>query len=236
MNPADTLFLALLGCYIAYALATNPRRGPEQKDQATTLGVAIQAPLFLLACWHGLGQGLFSRDWISPPAILLGLAAGHATFAASLLATHRDWRAAWEHLLGVRAFAGFLRDHPDTLMRTFAVAVSEEIIYRGAAQPLLHALTGSAAAAIVLVAAAFSVVHWHFFRNPPAQSAEFAAFSLLLGALYYATGSIMLAVVVHTVRNGAIAYLEHRIALEEQSGDAAARDLPGQAAPPPRHA
>jgi membrane protease YdiL (CAAX protease family) len=228
----EIAFLVCLALYVLFALMTNPRRAADQRDQTTTAGVLLQSPLFVLACWLGWRHGVFSRDWVSPFPILAGLALGHVVFAASLCLTHRDLGAAWRVLLDLRGVARHVRDHPDTLFRVLGVAVSEEVIYRGAAQPLLMTRLGHAPLAILLVALAFAVVHWHFFRNPPLQSAEFFGFSVLLGALYYATGSIMLVVVIHAVRNVEIAHLEHCIELEEESGKPGA-DLPPQAARPP---
>jgi len=41
------------------------------------------------------------------------------------------------------------------------------------------------------------------------DSVELLAFSLLLGFLYHATGSFMLVVMIHTVRNIEIVYFDH---------------------------
>ena len=84
----------------------------------------------------------------------------------------------------------------------------EEIIYRVAVQGALITLLGRPVAAIVIVAIVFSVVHRHFFYNHVVDSVEFLAFSLLLGGLYYWTGSLMLVVMIHTVRNFEIVYFD----------------------------
>lgn len=228
MTGVRTAFLSVFALYLLYALVSNPRRDTETQGNPSTLGVALQTPLFALACWYGAGHGLFSRDWVSPLSIAFGLLGGHIVFGLSLLVTHRNLGEIAGHLGDVSGFGRFVRDHPDTLFRLLLVSISEEVIYRGTAQPILMDWLGHAAAGIAVVAGAFAVVHWHFFRNPPLQSLEFAGFSLLLGALYYATGSIMLVVVIHTVRNLEIAYLEYLIDLEEQGAPLA---TPAQAAP-----
>jgi membrane protease YdiL (CAAX protease family) len=228
MTGASQAFLILFGLYLLYALVTNPRRDAQTQSRPSTAGFLLQTPLFVLACGYGAAHGVFSRDWFSPLSIGLGLLGGHAVFALSLLVTHRNTREIAGHIGDLAGFGRFVREHPDTLFRLLLVSISEEMIYRATAQPLLSAWIGHPAAGIALVAAAFAMVHWHFFRNPPLQSLEFAGFSVLLGALYYATGSIMLVIVIHTVRNLEIAYLEYLIDLEEQ-GDPGA--IPAQASP-----
>ena len=103
-------------------------------------------------------------------------------------------------------------------MRLIAVSFGEELMYRAAAQPALIGLTGHPWPAIFGVALLFSLAHQHFVRNPFPQSAEFLGFSLLLGFLYYAFGSLALILVVHTVRNLEIAYLDHVVKAEELGG------------------
>lgn len=228
MTGVQSAFLGIFALYLVYALVSNPRRDTETQSTPSPLGVALQTPLFALACWYGADHGLFTRDWISPLSLAVGLIGGHIVFGLSLLVTHRNLGEIAGHLGDITGFGRFVRDHPDTLFRLLLVSISEEVIYRGTAQPILMDGLGHAAAGIAAVAAAFAVVHWHFFRNPPLQSLEFAGFSLLLGALYYSTGSILLVIVIHTVRNLEIAYLEYLIDLEEQG---AHRATPAQAAP-----
>ena len=56
------------------------------------------------------------------------------------------------------------------------------------------------------------------------QSAEFVGFAVLLGALYYLTQSLSLVVVVHTLRNLEIVYLEYLIKVDELGDEAVALD------------
>jgi membrane protease YdiL (CAAX protease family) len=74
-------------------------------------------------------------------------------------------------------------------------------------------------AGILAVAAAFVVVHKHFFENTWHISLEFVIFALLLGGLYFWTGSFILVMVIHALRDIEIAYLEYLIKVEEL-GDA----------------
>lgn len=178
--------------------------------------------------WRG-GGGAFSRDLVFLPVVFAGLAAGHLCFVASLLATDRQPVEAWHQLINIRSILRYLADDPNTLFRVFGVSFAEEVIYRVVAQPLLIDITHSTVAGLALAAAAFCVVHAHFFRNPWGQSVEFAVFAVLLGAVYWATGSLAAVVLIHAVRNWEIAYLEHVLAQQEQTD----HGLPANAADAP---
>jgi membrane protease YdiL (CAAX protease family) len=98
------------------------------------------------------------------------------------------------------------------------VSLIEELIYRVAAQGVLLAMTGSPWIAIGVTALLFSMVHRHFFYNHVVDSLEFLAFSLLLGVLYHVTGSFMLVVMIHMVRNIEIVYFDHATRPDTASG------------------
>lgn len=208
-------FLAVFVVYLLHALVVNYRAQAEAPRVRDRLTLALQSPLFLFALYLGFHQGIVSRDLVSPLHIMAGLLLGHALFGLSLLVTHQELHDAAAHMLDFGALWRFLVESPGIIFRFLLVSATEEIIYRVAAQPLLWRLTESATAAIVLVALAFSAVHWHFFRNPVVQSAEFLGFALLLGLLYHATGSLSLVITVHTVRNLEIVYLEYLVRLDE---------------------
>ncbi|HQE84626.1 MAG TPA: CPBP family intramembrane metalloprotease, partial [Candidatus Hydrogenedentes bacterium] len=95
------------------------------------------------------------------------------------------------------------------------VAITEEIIYRATAQSSFVSLLGHAWAGIVLTAVLFSVVHAHFFRNSFSQSLEFVLFAVLIGVLYWSTGSLIFVIAIHAIRNIEIAYIEFLGKLEE---------------------
>lgn len=118
-------------------------------------------------------------------------------------------------LFDLASLWNFAVDSPLVLSAFFSVAVAEELIWRVAAQPLLIDLTGSAVAGVLVAAVGFSVVHKHFFRNELRVSVEFIGFALLLGVLYYWTGSLILVVVIHAVRDIEIAYVEYVIKVGE---------------------
>ena len=214
------VFSFLLLVYVAHALLNN--RQPDQQRTAAVKWavVVIHLLLFVVACWIGAREGVFSRALLSPVHIGAGLLAGHLIFGVSLLLTHLSWRAAAGHFLDLRPLWDYGADHPEILSRFVIVAAGEELIYRVAAQSLAITYTGSSAAGIIIVAGLFSVVHKHFFKNTVGQSAEFVVFAVALGVLYYWTGSLILVLVIHAVRNIEIAYLEYIVESEEDDSAA----------------
>ncbi len=238
------LFLLLLGIHVAVILKTAGRARPEMgsvplgtfvfdaapfvvvccsgrklETKKTILGAYLQVAVFALACYFGHRQGVFSRQLVSPVHIGLGLLAGHLIFGASLLVTQQSLRTAAGHFIDFRALWNFMIESPAVLLQFVSVSIAEEMIYRVSLQPLLTAWTGSAILSIALVSVVFSCVHEHFFRNEFAQSSEFMGFALLLGVLYYWTGSLILVIVIHAVRNIEIAFLEYLVRVDETESE-----------------
>lgn len=209
------VFLGFFAIYLVYALWENVvRRAPDGR-RLGLLSMALQAPLFLSAGVLSVEAGVVNRDLVFLPVLLVAIVLGHVCFAVSLVFTNPQPREAIHHFLQVRPILQYLANDPMTLFRVFGVSFTEEVIYRVVAQPLLIEWSGSVVAGLGLVAAAFCLVHNHFFKNPWPQSLEFAAFAVLLGALYFLTGSLMLVVLIHAVRNWEIAYLEYVLAQQE---------------------
>ncbi len=219
MTPAvrhwiEVAYFVLLVAHVVHAVATN--RMKRTTPARIPIGaVATQTPLFLLSCVIAADLGAFSRQLISPVYIALGVIAGHLIFCLSLLITHRNLRDVAGHLLDLSPLWDFLSRSPLVLMRFMTVAVGEELIWRVGAQTLLISRMDSAFWGIVIVAVAFSIVHKHFFVNSLSISLEFLGFALLLGGLYYWTGSLILAIAVHAARDIEIAYLEYLAKVEE---------------------
>lgn len=175
-------------------------------------GGLLQTGLLGLALYLGYLDGVLSRSLFDLKWVILGLVAGHLTFGVSLIFSHRSLdtlRDIAEYVLDPRPLGRFLGQSPRQLFACLDVSLIEELIYRVAAQGVLIAMTGSPWIAIGVTALVFSVVHRHFFYNHVVDSVEFMAFSLLLGFLYHATGSFMLVVMIHTVRNIEIVYFDH---------------------------
>ena len=212
----SALFPALLTIYAVYAVLHGLRHGESTRSKRSRpIDFLLQTPLFCAACYLAVRDGALSRDLVSPVSIGVGLVAGHFIFFLSLFGVHQGLRDAVNLFLDLSALGRFLAECPQLIFRFLAVSIAEEVIYRAAAQPLLTESFGHALPAIVLVAAVFCVTHGHFFRNSFWESAEFAAFSLLLGILYHWSHSLSLVIVVHTMRNLEIVFLEYLAKVRE---------------------
>ena len=219
----ELVFLALLAIHVVFSLLVPASPDSLKSVRMRVLQIIAQAPIFWLAVYLGVKEGVFSRDLVSPVYLALGLAIGHVTFAVSLLITHQSLVDTRSHLFDFGEIWNFAVSSPVVLTRFMGGAFAEELIYRAVAQPLLiawlaHFISpppGQAVAGIGLTAAAFVLIHRDFFRNTALQGVEFVTFALLLGVLYYWTGSFVLVAVIHTVRNVEIAYLEYLNRAEE---------------------
>jgi len=241
------VFLVVLSVHVVYAVLANRRDKPERTWRTIIVAMAVQTPAFLIACWFGARSGAFSRDLVSPLHIAFGLLIGHGLFGLSLVAIDCALRDAIDHLTDIGGVWRFAVDCPAALRHVLAVSVAEELIWRVTAQTIVIQLLSElrplaagpwpAAAGIALVAVGFSVVHRHFFKNAARESVEFVVFSLLIGALYFWTESLILVVAVHAVRNLEIAYLEYQIKAEELGDpDKAMDEIERQHTPPRRTA
>lgn len=212
------VFMGFLTLHVLHNLATNWRGGDRtdlSHDRPKPYMLLSQTPMFLIACYLAYQQGVFSRALLSPLYFAAGLAAGFLIFCASVYIVHATYKAAVEMFTHGLRLARFTLDCPAVLSRFITVAFAEELIYRAVAQPILIAWTGSAVLGIGILAVVFSIVHHHFFRNSWRVSGEFLVFSTALGTLYYLTGSLLLVIVIHAVRDIAIAYLEFEGRLED---------------------
>ena len=209
------LFFGLLAFHIVHSMVHffGRRKGGDSRPKPRLL-TATQLAIFSLAVVFAYQDGAFSRSLLSPHYIALGFLAGHLIFGLSLLITHRSLEDASSHFLDLNAVWGFIIEHPYVLSRFVYVAISEEVIWRVAAQPLAIERLGPALG-ILLVAAGFTLVHEHFFKNSILVSLEFVGFAFLLGMLYYWTGSLILVIIIHAARNIEISYLEHVIKIHE---------------------
>ncbi len=211
------LFVALLIVHVAQSIFAAWRypSAPGHLPPSTPMVFVTQTPMFILAVVIAVQAGAIDRGLLNPGYLLLGLISGHVIFAASVWMIHHSWKAGGEMLLELRKVWAFAFESPYVLSRFITVAVTEELIYRAVAQPVLIERTGSVGAGIAITAVIFSIVHHHFFRNSWVVSLEFLLFSILLGALYASTGSLLLVIVIHAIRDIEIAYLEFDQRLEE---------------------
>lgn len=218
-----TPFLFLLGAYVLWSIFSALVLRRSRPGRVDRVAVFFQVPLAVIACVYAAREGLLTRALVFPPAWLLGLAAGHVLFALSVAFTHGVPRDAWAHFLDLSGLARFTAGNPTVLVRFLGISLTEELIYRGAAQPLLAGLPGGYWAAVPVASLLFSLVHDHFYRNSRRESAEFLLFALTLGLLYHVTGSLAVVIVVHTVRNMESACLEYRELLERTGDEVSAR-------------
>lgn len=218
-----TPFWCLFGAYHIIAIARNVRGREAQSGEKRRRGPGfwLQAPLMATAVWIANDSGVLSRDLVNPLFVALGMAIGYAVHGASLLVTNlsRDYRglaAGLGEYFGEWARRGrYFTDTPEVFFLLVMNSIVEETIYRGAAQPLLAQATDSPWLAVGVVAVLFSAGHRHFLRGRLIESVEFLLYALLLGSLYHWTGSLILVIVVHTVRNFELHFQKFLIKVEE---------------------
>jgi len=219
-------FLFLLVLHTAVSVVKHRGQAGDEgrRELPRKLLIASQFALFVLAIVFAYRSDAFSRDLFSPVAIGVGLLAGHLIFGFSLLVIYRSIEDAFSYFFDFGAIWDFVIEHPYVLSRFILVGVSEEIVWRAAGQPIVvdFALGASflnegqaGVLGVCIIAVAFAVVHDHFFRNSLIVSLEFLGFALVLGVLYYFTGSLILVIIVHAMRDIEICYLEYLVKVQE---------------------
>ena len=135
--------LVLLGLHLAHSLFRNGRVSPGKPRTIRFDLFVIQFPLFGVAAAIAYMEGALGRELLNPLYISAGLVLGHVVFVLSLLTIHQSVSDAREVLLGFGAIWEFMVESPLILSRYVGVAVTEEVIYRVAAQGALIALLGN---------------------------------------------------------------------------------------------
>ncbi len=236
---AGAALLTLLLLHSVMAVVSNRIEESKVPPRLFAANILVQLPIFYIGLFLAFQAGVFSRQLISPIWIGFGLVVGHAVFAASLLTTALgaaaeedddtnsgeddeepigSWDAVKEAYEVATDFGGlweFITNNPYVLSRFLGVAFAEELIWRAGAQTVVLDYVGSPAVAVLLTAFVFVVVHRHVLQNTWVVNIEFAAFAILLGVLYYASGSFILILVIHALRDIEIAYLEFLIKVGE---------------------
>ena len=219
-------FWVLFAIYHGVALIGH--RHADDVRPGSRQSLYLQVPLFLIAAWLAAEFGALGRNLAAPGYAVLGLAVGYAVHAMSLLFTN-GFRELPELLHGLAEYFAdwngrgrYFAESPAIMLMLLVNSVTEEMIYRAVAQPLLTELTGQPWVAIGAVAVVFALAHRHFLRGPLLEGVEFLAYATLLGALYYATGSLTMVIVVHTVRNFELYYQQFLIHVEDLGSEAAA--------------
>lgn len=220
-DRAALVFMALFGVSLLETLVSHLGKG-EKSRAALTIKALIQVPLFVAAFYVAFREGLLDRRLVSLIEIIPGLIGGHLVFTLSVLANHASLQDAHLVLTGVGSLWGFLVTNPNLAFRTLHLCFTEELIYRAAFQTLLTLWWGPLPA-ILITALLFVISHEHVFTNRVRGTIEFAAFSLLLGTVYYATFSLAAVIAIHAVRNFEIAELEFSARAHELGSEEAAQ-------------
>ena len=103
-------------------------------------------------------------------------------------------------------------------------AIGEELTFRGVVQQSLVRRCKNAHVGIFLSAAIFSFIHFQFYGFLPRMF-----LGLLLGYLFYYSGSLWTSILMHFVNNGSavvVAYFEHRNQIGTSVEDFGATDSP----------
>lgn len=214
------LFWALLLLYTAASVWRHARARDAALRPDRFRGLGLQTPLLAAALWIALDRGVLSRDLLSPLGIAGGFIAGYLTHAFSLLLTNASndvrglLRSLREYFLSPSRRWTFFVERPGAMFALLHNSIVEEIIFRAVAQPLLIAATGLNGLSILMVAVLFSLGHEHALRRPRIESVEFLIYAALLGVLYHWTGSLILVIVMHTVRNFELQYQQRLIHVE----------------------
>ncbi|MCR5014014.1 MAG: CPBP family intramembrane metalloprotease [Bacteroidales bacterium] len=109
-----------------------------------------------------------------------------------------------EQMLEVDSIGGLLGN---LLVIALIPAIGEELTFRGVLQQWLTRHCKSHHVAIIIAAAIFSFIHFQFYGFLPRMF-----LGLLLGYMFYYSGSIWTSILMHFVNNGTavvVAYLQH---------------------------
>jgi len=214
------LFWTLLFLYTGVSVWRHVRGGAAAPRPDRFRALGLQTPLLAVALWIAVERGALSRDLLSPWGIAAGFACGYLIHAASLMVTNATkdlrgiLRALRVYFFGKSRRGAVFADQPGPMFALFQNSVVEEVIFRAVAQTLLIAATGRVGWSVLAVAVLFSLGHEHFLRRPRIESIEFLGYAVALGALYYWTGSLILVIVAHTVRNFELQYQQHLIRID----------------------
>jgi membrane protease YdiL (CAAX protease family) len=224
-------FIILILAYVAAAWLRPSFR--YLRSLLTVLGLAVVVSAFWL-------NGRTGLHFTSNPLLfaIIGLAGGHILFGVSLLLTNGSVRETVQYTFTLRQAVGFWAKRPMPLVQALIVAFYEEFVWRATVQEDLVARLGSPFVAVPVAAIFFTVLHRHTFTDRH-QKVEFLIFSLILGGAYLATGSLVLVVLIHAVRNTDIRFrlstkrwtefveqsieLRRQVGLEPQPGTASSR-------------
>jgi membrane protease YdiL (CAAX protease family) len=188
-NIRGMVFLQFIGLFVLPALFFAKLSDPRPERY-----LGLRAP-WRLSYW-AMGSAILL---ISLPLVeYTGLLNHQIRFSASLSEKIRFWEES-----AMRTLLVMLKDRSisNLLINLVFIAlfagVGEELFFRGILQRLLIRATRSPWAGILLTAACFSFFHFQFYGFIPRF-----ILGALLGAAYWYSGSIWVAIVAHTVFDG----------------------------------
>ena len=160
--------------------------------EAVGLFLSVSAMLIFLhfAGYYRLRPGLL-RSLAPRPLLLSTLLVFSSMFALNILV---QWLPLKDNLSDV--FAGLSRNPLGIFTLAFLAPLLEEVFFRGAIQGLLMRFFGRPWPAIIVAALVFGVFHMN-----PVQVVYATLLGMVLGWIYYRTGSLMSVIVGHVLNN-----------------------------------
>lgn len=141
--------------------------------------------------------GYYKLRWsllrsVAPRLLLLStLLVFSSMFALNILV---QWFPLKDNLTDI--FQGLSRNALGVVGIAFLAPLLEEVLFRGAIQGVLMRFFGRPWPAIITAALVFGIIHWN-----PVQTVYATLFGIVLGWIYYRTGSLMYVIVGHVLNN-----------------------------------
>jgi len=196
--------LIIFSIYFLFSLFQNL----FQNKSIIPITKICQFLLLIYAITYLVIQQVLPRNLFSIPSWILGLFIGHILYTIGFVITVGFDGIVKKQFLSFWKLLGFTFLSPTILGRTLGVAITEEIVYRGAVQTVLIHTLQNAFLSILIIAITFTLVHEHIFKNELRQNFEFLLFSIVLGMLYHFTNDLALVITIHFIRNMESNYLE----------------------------
>lgn len=166
----------------------------ECLTNAMALGTLLSTVSMLLfihfAGYYKLRSGLW-RSVVPRPLLISTLLVFSSMFALNIFV---QWFPLEDNLSDV--FSGLSHNVLGVLGLAVLAPLLEEVLFRGAIQGLLMRFLGRPWPAIIIAALVFGVIHWN-----PVQVVYATLFGVVLGWIYYRTGSLMYVIVGHVLNN-----------------------------------
>ena len=180
--------------------ASPASEADESPTWKIVLGLAVQATLFTLLgiyLWYESGRPLAEFVEVDGRAIMLGMALGGIMIALAYC-VFKGLPTVGERLIRMQAktyaFLGDRLSLPMIVLISIGAGIGEEALFRGGLQTLLTDYIGPLGA-ITVASAVFAAIH---LSKPPIMALIFAI-GVLFGVVYWATGSLLIVMIAHTV-------------------------------------